>query len=245
MPTTATPRCWYSLASFGQLVGHVLDVGAVVAHENDQQRRRVGEIGQRNRLAADVRQREIGRLDAQRHHRACGLDHDEVSLWGSKGQVGSRGGGHTSAADLPTAVPWQTGACAHAAIFPHPILAEGAQSRQRFAVSGTICRNLAGDDVVRVANVETFHLDVPPPRILETLDAVRREYQVEIERAILELDKILAPLDLGDLLAGQREANLAKRRHDRPGNSPANARRTSRRLESCLESRAVSRRTCR
>ena len=37
----------------------------MVAHENDQQRRRAGEIGERHRPAVDIRQREIRGLRAQ------------------------------------------------------------------------------------------------------------------------------------------------------------------------------------
>ena len=54
-------------------------------------------------------------------------------------------------------------------------------------------------------------LDVALPRVLETLDAIRREDQVQIERTVLELHEVLAAPDLGRLLVGQLEAELAQR----------------------------------
>jgi hypothetical protein len=45
----------------------------------------------------------------------------------------------------------------------------------------------AGDDVVNVADGKAFLFHPPPPRVLESFDAVRRENQVQIERSVSEL----------------------------------------------------------
>ncbi len=58
------------LGQLRQPIGHVLHVRAMVAHEDNQQRRRFREIRQRHGAAIDIRQREIRRLRAQRQHRA-------------------------------------------------------------------------------------------------------------------------------------------------------------------------------
>jgi hypothetical protein len=46
-----------------------------------------------------------------------------------------------------------------------------------------------------VAHWKTLHLDTPVPGVLEVLDAVVCEHQVKIERAVLELDEVLAALE--------------------------------------------------
>src|SRR4051812_2218097 len=63
---------------------------------------------------------------------------------------------------------------------------------------------------------EAFDFDAPPPGVRETLDAVRREDQVEVERPVLELYEILAAFDLCRLLVVEGETQLAQRGHDGP-----------------------------
>ena len=62
----------------GQLVGHVDHERAMVAHEDDQQRRRVGEVVAADLPAVDVHQAKIGRRRAQRQHRAGSANHGGV-----------------------------------------------------------------------------------------------------------------------------------------------------------------------
>lgn len=68
-----------------------------------------------------------------------------------------------------------------------PILAERPEPRQRFAVLLPVGCGFAGDDVVNVADGKAFLFHPPPPRVLESFDAVRRENQVQIERSVSEL----------------------------------------------------------
>jgi len=56
---------------------------------------------------------------------------------------------------------------------------------------------------VRMANREPLHLHSPLPGVFEAFDAVGREDEVEVERAVLELYEVLAPDDL--LPLGRRE----------------------------------------
>src|SRR5262245_5569962 len=97
---------------------------------------------------------------------------------------------------------------------PEPILTEGSQSWQRFAVLGSIRRRFARDDVVQVTHRKTFHFDPPPPRFFEGLDAVGGEDEVKVERTVLELHEILSPFDLGALRLAERESQLTQRKND-------------------------------
>ena len=46
---------------------------------------------------------------------------------------------------------------------------------------------------------ESVYLHMAAPRVLESFDSVRGEDEIESERTILQLDKILAAFDLGYL----------------------------------------------
>ena len=48
----------------------------------------------------------------------------------------------------------------------------------------------------------------PTPRVLEPFDAVWREDEVNVERAVLQLDEVFAAPDLGGLLGCQFKAQL-------------------------------------
>src|SRR5262249_50899182 len=91
---------------------------------------------------------------------------------------------------------------------PQPIFAKRFQPRQRFAVLSPSSRFFARDDVVEMTDRKAFDLNFPLPRILEPFDAIRGKNEVEIERAVLELHKILAPLDMFGLLISEREAEF-------------------------------------
>ena len=60
---------------------------------------------------------------------------------------------------------------------------EGGKS---LAVFPTIRRLLARDDVVQRAHWKSLHIDVARERLGEAHDAVRRKYQVQVERAVSE-----------------------------------------------------------
>jgi len=66
---------------------------------------------------------------------------------------------------------------------------------------------------------EAFNIDVPRPGIVESLDPIWREHQIEIERAVAELDEVLAQLDLMALRLGEGKAEIAERRDDGPPRS--------------------------
>src|SRR5260221_13962136 len=72
-----------------------------------------------------------------------------------------------------------------------PKVAEGLKSRQRLPVFGAICRELAANDVVGMADGETLHIDVAHPGVLEALDAIRREHEIEVEGAVFQLHEVL------------------------------------------------------
>jgi len=66
-----------------------------------------------------------------------------------------------------------------------------------------------------VCNHEARDLYVTLPGVFETFDTVRREHQIEVERAVLELHEILAALDLRLLRIGETKAQIAERGDDR------------------------------
>src|SRR5882724_3431864 len=101
---------------------------------------------------------------------------------------------------------------ASSALLSQPVVAKGAEPRQRLPVSDAVGGRLARDDVVEVADREPLDLDMPTPRLLERLDPVRRKHEIEVERATLQLNEVLAALDLRRLRVAQREAELAQRR---------------------------------
>src|SRR5437667_8144676 len=84
-----------------------------------------------------------------------------------------------------------------------PIVSKCSQARQDFAVFCAVGRFLAADDVVGVTDPKALDLDVSRPGFGESFDSVRREYEVYVERAVLELDKVLTPLDVLDLMGRQ------------------------------------------
>ena len=80
------------------------------------------------------------------------------------------------------------------------ILPELPQPRQRFSILLPAARLFAGDDVVDTANTKPFNLLVAAPSVFEAFDAIRRENQIDVERAILELDKVFAAFNISRLL---------------------------------------------
>ncbi|NBX30219.1 hypothetical protein EBR04_07255 [bacterium] len=52
------------------------------------------------------------------------------------------------------------------------------------------------------------------PGFFKVLDTIRRKDKVEVERAVLQLDKILAAANLGGLIVVDGKADLAQRRHE-------------------------------
>ena len=72
------------LGQLGEPVGHVFDERAMVAHEDEQQGRGVGEIGQGNGPALRVGEREVEGGRAEGEHCAGGFHHggDSVELVG-------------------------------------------------------------------------------------------------------------------------------------------------------------------
>jgi hypothetical protein len=66
-----------------------------------------------------------------------------------------------------------------------------------------------------MADWEPLYIDVTPPGVLETLDAVRREHQIEVEGTILQLHEILPSENLRGLGLRQREAERAQTSHQR------------------------------
>jgi len=57
-----------------------------------------------------------------------------------------------------------------------------------------------------MAHRKPLNVDPSLPGIFKSFDAVRGEHQIEIEGAVLELDEILAALNLCMLGVGQLEA---------------------------------------
>ena len=77
------------LAQPGQLVADVLDVGAVVANEGDQEGRGPFEVVERDGLAIGVREPEAGSRGPERKHRRGCQRH------GSSPMVRARGAGNS------------------------------------------------------------------------------------------------------------------------------------------------------
>ena len=53
-------------------------------------------------------------------------------------------------------------------------------------------------------------VDPPPERILESLDAIGREHEIQIERTVLQLNEVLAANNLLCVVAGQREPEFSE-----------------------------------
>src|SRR5208282_5468506 len=94
----------------------------------------------------------------------------------------------------------------------HPVIPETAQPAEGFPILRAIRGNLAGDDVVRMADRKPVHHHTVAPGILEPLDPIGRKDQVQIERAVFQLDKILSALDLAGFRFGEQEAQFAQSR---------------------------------
>ncbi|MBM3853049.1 MAG: hypothetical protein FJ399_07820 [Verrucomicrobia bacterium] len=105
----------------------------------------------------------------------------------------------------PHACPWL--------LLPAPVFTKCFQPRKRLPVFDSVRRSLAVDDVVRMTDRETLHLDAARPSIGKRLDSIWREDQIQIEGAILQLHEILATNDLRLLRGGEFEAKLAQSRH--------------------------------
>ncbi|MHB9008325.1 MAG: hypothetical protein ACYDC1_15485, partial [Limisphaerales bacterium] len=75
-----------------------------------------------------------------------------------------------------------------AATGAHPVVAETAQAIEGLTVLNPVRRDLAGDDVVWMANGKTLDHHSPRPGVGKPLDSVRREDQIEIEGSVLQLN---------------------------------------------------------
>jgi hypothetical protein len=101
-----------------------------------------------------------------------------------------------------------------ASLLPNPVFPERPQSRKGLTVLLSFRRRLAGDDVVEVADRETVDLHTPPPRILESLDAIGSEDQVEVERTVFQLDESFTSLKLARFRLRQIKADFTQRGND-------------------------------
>jgi hypothetical protein len=95
-----------------------------------------------------------------------------------------------------------------------PVVAEGAQPGEGFPVFGPVGRFLAGDDVIGMADRETFHFHMALPGIRELFEAVGRKNQIQVEGAVLELDEVLSPQDFRGFPVGEIKAKLPQRGDD-------------------------------
>src|ERR1035438_9334922 len=66
----------------------------------------------------------------------------------------------------------------------------------------------APHDVIDIRDREAMLFDAPLPRIVKPFDTIGRKYQVQIERAVSELNEILTPANLLLFFFGEPEANL-------------------------------------
>ena len=91
----------------------------------------------------------------------------------------------------------------------NPILPKTAKPIDRLAILPSIRRGLAPDDVIQVGNGEVIDNHATAPCVFESLDAVRREDQVNVEWPVFELHKVLAPLDVVSVLLRKLKAEVA------------------------------------
>src|SRR5881396_1934704 len=75
---------------------------------------------------------------------------------------------------------------------PKPILSEGAQAWKGFAIFLAVRGGFAGDNVIYVANGKSLHFDVAAPCVCKLFNAVGGKDEIEVERSVLQLDKIFA-----------------------------------------------------
>ena len=94
-----------------------------------------------------------------------------------------------------------------------PILAESPQAWQGLPVLLAVRGSLAGDDVIEMADGKTLDIDVALPGVLEALNAIGSKDQIEVEGSLLELNEILAPLNVPGLVVSEGEAEIAQRAH--------------------------------
>src|SRR5258708_6730929 len=95
---------------------------------------------------------------------------------------------------------------------PEPIITRRAQPRQTLSIRDAIGGGLARDDVVGMAHGKPFHVDAPAPCVLEAFDAVRSEYEIEVEGTRPELHEVFTALDFFRFGVGEREGQLAQGR---------------------------------
>src|ERR1041385_7210156 len=70
------------------------------------------------------------------------------------------------------------------------------QTRQRFPVLLPIRRCLALNDVVNIADTKPLYFHATLPGIFESLNAIGREYEIQIERTVFQLDEVFPPPNL-------------------------------------------------
>ena len=73
------------------------------------------------------------------------------------------------------------------------------ESRQGIPVPRAACSALALDDVVERAHGKLFDSDAAAPGVVKVLDAVGREYEIDVEGAVSQLHEVLPA---GDLVRG-------------------------------------------
>src|SRR5205823_5729757 len=95
-------------------------------------------------------------------------------------------------------------------LFAQPIVPKGTQTRECFHILLPVGRGFTGDHIVNVADGKSLHFDTAHPGIFKSFDAIRREYQINIKRAILELDEVLSSLNVRDLRIAKRESEISK-----------------------------------
>jgi hypothetical protein len=96
-----------------------------------------------------------------------------------------------------------------------PVIEKRLQARQALAVFRSVRRLFARDDICRTTHRKSFDIDPSLPGVFKPLDTIRREHQIEIEGSVLELDDVLAALNLRMLRIGQLEAQLYEGGDDR------------------------------
>ncbi len=97
-----------------------------------------------------------------------------------------------------------------ARVLSQPILTECPETWKSLAILRSIGRNLACDDVVRMANGKALNFHMTMPRILESFNPIRGEYQVQIERTIFELDEVFSSFNFTRLRSIYVEPQLPK-----------------------------------
>lgn len=91
-----------------------------------------------------------------------------------------------------------------------PIVAKRDEARQRLEVFGAASRFLAGDNVVRMADRQALHLDVPRPGCFKVLNAIGRKENVQVKWTVLELDKVFAVYNCRQIGITEIKSQLCK-----------------------------------